>query len=186
MDSEGIKERFMTNMWLLFSECLATEALYNVFTRPTMGSFRKAFLDLLLPVTELDIDNFSARTDIDHDGTKVSLELRNERWVIFIEPKFYGSVEKSIASMAGILKKEYLLADQKMLCILGMVDRQGEVAETQKALGASHGAIEVRYPLWAQILGVFAGVRGESQRSTGEKDVTIEPSQIDGYVSTKH
>ena len=37
MDSEGIKERFMTNMWLLFSEGLATEALYNICTRPTMG-----------------------------------------------------------------------------------------------------------------------------------------------------
>lgn len=176
----------MTNMWLLFSEGLATEALYNICTRPTMNLFRKAFLDLLLPGTEVDIDNFSVRINIDHDGTKVSLELRNERRVIFIEPKFYGSAEECVASMVGILRKEYPLVDKKMLCILGMVDRQGEVAQTNKAIGVSGVAIEVHYLLWPQILGNFARVRRGSQRSAEEKGTSIEPSQINGYISIKH
>ena len=89
MDSEGIKERFMTNMWLLFSEGLATEALYNICTRPTMGLFRKAFLDLLLPDTEEGIDDFSVRINIDHDGTEVSLEIQQRKTGDFHRAKIF-------------------------------------------------------------------------------------------------
>jgi hypothetical protein len=173
MDSEGIKERFMTNMWLLFSEKLATEALYNILTRPTMGLFRKAFFDLLLQDTEEGFDNYSVRINADHDGTAVSLEIHIEKQVIFIEPKFFGSAQDCIANRTAILRKDYPLFDQRILCILSMIDRQGEVEKANTTGGASDVAVEIRYLLWAKVLAAFVEARKGSESSVGETDRPI-------------
>ena len=179
MDSEGIKERFMTNMWLLFSEGLATEALYNICTRPTMGLFRKAFLDLLLPDTEEGFDDYSVRINADHDGTVVSLEIHAEKQVIFIEPKFFGSAEDCISSRTAILRKEYPLFDQRILCILSMIDRQGEIEKANTTGGASDVAVEIRYLLWAEVLAAFVEARKGSESSAGEADTELESPRLD-------
>jgi|WetSurMetagenome_2_1015567.scaffolds.fasta_scaffold17399_2 hypothetical protein len=185
MDSEGIKERFMTNIWLLFSEGLATEALYNILTRPTMGLFRKAFLDLLLTDVEEGFDDYSVRINADHGGTAVSLEIHTEKQVIFIEPKFFGSAEDCISSRTAILRKEYPFFEERILCILSMIDRQGEVEKANKSEVDADYAVEFRSLLWSHILGVFARVRREPQQSTEEKDTAIEPSQIGREVGVK-
>lgn len=179
MDSEGIKERFMTNMWLLFSEGLATEALYNICTRPTMGLFRKAFLDLLLPDAEEGFDDYSVRINADHGGTVVSLEIQAEKQVIFIEPKFFGSAEDCISSRTAILRKEYPLFDQRILCILATIDRQGEAEKANMIGGNSDVAVEVRYLPWAKVLAAFVEARKGSEASAGEADTELESPRFD-------
>jgi hypothetical protein len=69
MDSEGVKERFVTSTWLLFSETLAMEALYNILTRPTTDLLRNTFLGLLFPDNKGMPDGFSVRMTAEHGGT---------------------------------------------------------------------------------------------------------------------
>ena len=183
MDSDGIKERFMSNMWLLFSEGLATEALYNICTRPTMGLFRKAFLDLLLPDAEEGFDDYSVRINTDHSGTVVSLEIQAEKQVIFIEPKFFGSAQELIADRTAVLKKQYPLLERRILCFLTVMDRQAEIEEANKLNVGAKYPVEVRFLRWAEILGIFAKLRRESERLTKDKNAAIEPSQICRSVS---
>lgn len=165
MGSDGIKERFMTNMWLLLSEGLAIEALYNILTKPTLSPFRKAFLDQLMPDCKEDFGDFSVRRNTDHNGKATSLEILAGKRVIFIESKFYGSAEDCITNRTALLKKEYLLFEHRILCILTMIDRQGEVEKANKTNGASDVAVEVRHLLWSKVLAAFVEARRGSETS---------------------
>jgi hypothetical protein len=169
MDSEGIKERFMTNMWLLFSERLATEALYNICTQPTMSNFREAFLGILLPDTKEGLGDFSVRLNADHGGIMVSLEIQTGKQVIFIEPRFFAPAQDCVSSRTALLRKEYAFLEERTLCILTIMDRGGEIEETNRSEVAPNNAVEVRCLLWPQILGVFARARRVRQRPTKEK-----------------
>jgi hypothetical protein len=166
MGSDGIKERFMTNMWLLLSEGLAIEALYNILTKPTMSPFRKAFLDQIMPDCKEDFGDFSVRLNSDHNGKATSLEIIREKQVIFIEPRFFGSAQECIADRTAILRKEYPFVERRILCILTVIDRQGEIEKANKSEVATDNAVEVRSLCWSEILGVFAKLRRESQQST--------------------
>jgi hypothetical protein len=166
VDNEGIKEQYLANMWLFFSENLAIEALYSILTRPTMGFFREAFLDLVLPGSKETFGDLSFRLNTGHDGKAVSLEIHTEKQAIFIEPKFFGSAQDCITSRTEILRKEYPLLERRILCILTATDRRDEVEEANKSEVATDNAVEVRPLRWSEILGVFAKLRRDSQQST--------------------
>ena len=142
-------------MWLFFSENLALEALYNIFTQPNTSPFREAFLDQLIPDGKEDLGDFSVRLNTDHDGKVVSFDIHTEKQVIFIVPKFFGSAQECSADKTAILRKEYPLFEQRILCILTVMDRQAEIEEANKCEVATDNAVEVRSLRWSEILGVF-------------------------------
>lgn len=153
-------------MWLFFSESLAIEALYSIFTQSTLSPFREAFLDQLIPDDKEGFGDNSVRLNTDNDGKAVSLVIHTEKQVIFIEPKFFGSAQELIADKTAILRKEYPFFDRRILCILTVIDRQAEIKETNKSSIATDYAVEVRSLRWAEILGIFAKLRREHKFST--------------------
>jgi len=185
MDSDSIKERCLANMWLFFSENLAIEALYNILTQPPMRPFRKAFLDQIMPGCAKDFGDFSVRLNTDHNGKATSLEILAEKQVIFIEPKFFRSAQECIADRTAILKKEYPFAERRTLCILTVRDRQTEIEEANKREATADYPVEACSLRWAEILGVFARLRRESQRSTEDKETVIESPHIVREISTR-
>ncbi len=180
MSSDGIKERCLANMWLFFSESLAVEALYNIFSKPTMSPFRKTFMNKLIPGGREDFDNYSVRLNTDHDGKAVSLEIHIENKVIFIESKFFGSAQGWITSRTATLREKYSLHERRILCILTVMDRHAEVEEANKYEVDTDYPVEVRSLRWAEILGAFAKLRRDSERLTKEKNTAIETSHSDG------
>jgi len=165
-------------MWLFFSENLALEALYNIFTQPNTSPFREAFLDHLIPDSREDLGEFSVKLNTDNDGKAASLEIHTERQVIFIETKFFGLAQKLIADRTKVLRKEYPLLDRRILCILTAMDRKAEVEEANKTNVATKYPIEIRSLRWSHILGVFAKLRREAERLSKDQKAAIESSQI--------
>jgi hypothetical protein len=176
MDSDGIKERCLANMWLFFSENLAIQALYNILTQPPMSPFRKAFLDQLTMDYKEDFGDFSVKLNTDHAGKATSLEIFAEKQVVFIEPRFYGSAEDCITSRTALLRKEYTLFEHRIFCILTMINRQGEVEKANKREATAEHPVEVCSLRWAEILAVFAKLRREAeQQLTKDKNAAIWP-----------
>jgi len=185
MDSEGIKERCLANMWLFFSQNLAIEALYSILTQPPMSPFREAFLVQLMPDYKENLGDISVRLKTDHNGRATSIEILAEKQVVFIEPKFFGSAEDCISNRTALLKKEYPFFERRTLCILTVMDIQAEIEKAKKRETTTDYPVEVCSLRWAEILGVFAKLRREADRSTKDKNAAIESSQIGREVGVK-